>query len=392
MHINPKWQETSIRLLLLLFSLGFWQSEVNLITFPLLVVAWIVDGGLLRFRETIREPFVQALFVLCLLLLAGLSWSEQFGDDRMKWLKYFVLLIFVPYYSLLNQQRLRWALSGLLVSYIGVVILGSYQWIALDAQGVPLLAMSYLSFSAMLGVGFVTIVGISCANRTALMQTLLWVLAFCVLLVQFHQNSRIFLFAALASVMMMFFCYYKAQRRRLTTIVLLLSAVTVILALHSAVFQERWMQIKSDFELLQQGRYDSSLGYRIAMWDVGLHGIAERPWLGHGTGSAKEYFESTIQSYREGLYKDLPKFQKTSHFHNDWIEIGIHLGLLGILALAFLFWNWYFAFQKSEFAILGIGLSSYMLLAGLTDTFLIFSRTPLLVLMITAIAMRWRQQ
>jgi len=220
----------------------------------------------------------------------------------------------------------------------------------------------------------------------------LWFLALCVLLVQFHQNSRIFLFAALAAAVIMLFCYYKAQRIKLTAILLSLLAMTIILALHSAVFQERWMQAKNDLALLQQDRYESSLGYRIAMWDVGLHGIAERPWLGHGTGSAKEYFESTIQSYREGLYKDLPKFQKTSHFHNDWIEIGIHLGLLGILALAFLFWNWYFAFQKSEFAILGIGLSSYMLLAGLTDTFLIFSRTPLLVLMITAIAMRWRQQ
>lgn len=392
MQINPKWQEASIRWLLVFVSLGFWHSEVNLVTFPLLAIAWVVDGGLLRFRQTIREPLVQALFLLCILLFVGLSWSEQFGDDRMKWLKYFVLLIFVPYYSLLNEQRLPWALSGLLISYASVVILGGYQWVALGEQGIPLLAMSYLSFSAMLGIGFVTLVAVSCANRTVPMQILLWSLAFCILFVQFHQNSRIFLFAALTSAMMMFFCYYKAQRVKLTTILLSLLAVTIVLALHSAVFQERWMQIKNDFELLQQGRYDSSLGYRIAMWDVGLHGIAERPWLGHGTGAAKGYFENTIENYRDGLYKNLPTFQKTSHFHNDWIEIGMHLGLLGISALVFLFCSWYRAFQQNGFTILGIGLISYMLLAGLTDTFLIFSRTPLLVLMITAIAMRWRQQ
>lgn len=148
---------------------------------------------------------------------------------------------------------------------------------------------------------------------------------------------------------------------------------------------------QSDFEWMQQGHYDSSLGYRIAMWDVGLHGIAEHPLIGHGTGAAAGYFEKTIQSYKEGRYKDLPRFQGTAHYHNDWIEIGMHLGLLGMSALVLLFWSWYRTFEKNCFAILGVGLMSYILVAGLADTFLIFSRTSLFLLMMTAIAMRWRE-
>jgi O-antigen ligase len=42
--------------------------------------------------------------------------------------------------------------------------------------------------------------------------------------------------------------------------------------------------------------------------------------------------------------------------------------------------------------LLGAGLVSYVFLAGLTDAFLIFSRMPVLLLVITAIAMRWQQQ
>ena len=105
----------------------------------------------------------------------------------------------------------------------------------------------------------------------------------------------------------------------------------------------------------------------------------------------ERYFEKTIQRYKEGRYKDLPRFQETAHYHNDWIEIGMHLGLLGMSALVFLFWSWYRTFEKNCFAILGVGLMSYILVAGLADTFLIFSRTSLFLLMMTAIAMRWRE-
>lgn len=391
MYVNSNWQEVSIRLVLVLVGLGFWHGVLNLIVFPLLVVAWIMDGGLLRLRQTIREPLVQALLLLCLLLIVGLSWSGQFEDDRMKWVKYFMLLIFVPYYSLLNQQRLPWALVGLILGYVAVLILGMYQLIAFDTQGVPLLAMSYLGFSAMLGVGFVTLIGVSCMSRSLFVQALLWILAFAILLIQFYQNSRVFLCAALIAAVAMFLCYYRGQRLRLAVVLLSLLTVTIIFALNSTVFQERWVQAKSDFEWMQQGHYDSSLGYRIAMWDVGLHGIAERPLLGHGTGAAAGYFEKTIQSYKEGRYKDLPRFQETAHYHNDWIEIGMHLGLLGMSALVFLFWSWYRTLEKNGLAILGVGLMSYVLVAGFADTFLIFSRTSLFLLMMTAIAMRWRE-
>ncbi|WP_244070971.1 O-antigen ligase [Nitrosomonas sp. PY1] len=392
MYIHSNWQEILIRSTLVLVGLGLWNSALGLIFFPLLVVAWIVDGGLLRFHQTIQEPLVQALLLLCLLLVLGLSWGEQFEDNRMKWLKYFKLLIFVPYYSLLNRERLFWALAGLLFGYAAVLILGTYQSIALGIQGVPLLSMSYLSFSAILGVGFVTLIGISYMNRSLLVQASLWVLALAILLLQFHQNSRVFLCAAVVATVVMFFCYYRTQRLRLVAILLSLLVVVGIFASSSKVFQERWIQIKKDFEWMQQGHYDSSLGYRIAMWDVGLHGIAEKPLLGHGTGVAAGYFEKTIKSYKEGRYQDLPKFQGTAHYHNDWIEIGMHLGLLGISALIFLFWSWYRTFEKNNFTILGVGLISYMLVAGLAETLLVFSKVLLFLLMMTAIIMHWRKQ
>ena len=392
MSANISRQELLIRFLLVLVCLGFWRSEVNFVSFPLLGIAWWLDGGLCRLNQTIKEPFVQAILLLCTLLLLGLLWSELPENGRMKWLKYFSLLIFIPFYSLLNRERLPWAIGGLVTGYLGVLLVGIYQWLAMGVQGIPLVGMSYLSFSAMLGVGAIVAVGFADMSQSRKLGMLLWIVALTSLFIQFHQNGRILLLATLVAVLLMAFLRYKIEIRRFIGILISVLIVAAIFAYSSPVFQDRLIQAKSDIELLQQGNYSSSLGYRLAMWDVGLHAIAERPLSGYGTGAPERYFDNTILTYKDGIYKDLPGFQKTSHYHNDWIEIGMHIGVPGMLALLFLYWGWYQAFKRNRLAILGAGLVSYIILAGFTDAFIIFSRTPVLLLLITGITMSWHRQ
>ena len=392
MPANITRQELLIRFALVLLCLGFWRNEVNYVSFPLLGIVWVLDGGLYRLNQVIKEPFVQAILLLCTLLLLGLLWSELLGNGRMKWLKYFILLIFIPFYSLLNRERLPWAIGGLAIGYLGVLSVGIYQWLAMGVQGIPLVGMSYLSFSAMLGVGAIVAVGFADMNQSKKPGILLWIVAIALIFIQFHQNGRILLLATLIAVLLMAFLRYKIEIRKFISILISVLIVTAIFAYSSPVFQDRLIQAKSDIELLQQGNYSSSLGYRLAMWDVGLHAIAERPLSGYGTGSPERYFDHAILTYKNGIYKDLPEFQKTSHYHNDWIEIGMHIGVPGMLALLFLYWGWYQAFKRSRLAILGAGLVSYIILAGFTDAFIIFSRTPVLLLLITGITMSWHRQ
>ncbi len=389
MQTNNTRREWFIRFALVFFCAGFWRGELMFISFPLLTVAWLMDGGIYRLREVITIPLTQAILLLCALLTLGVLWGEWPQDGRMKWVKYFSLLVFIPFYALIDKERLPWALGGLIVSYLCVLVVGIYQWLTIDAQGIPLLGMSYLSFSAMLGIGAIVTSGIACMNPSVRLQILFVIATLVLLFIQFHQNGRIFLLVTLISILLIAFLRYQIEMRKFLTILISVLMVAVVFAYSSPVFQARLIQIKSDIELLQQGNYSSSLGYRLAMWDVGLHGIAERPLSGFGTGMPAKYFEKTIATYKDGLYKDLPEFQETAHYHNDWIEIGMHIGVPGMLILGFLLWSWYQAFQRNNLNLLGLGLISFIFLSGLTDTFIIFSRTPILLLIITAIAINW---
>lgn len=392
MLYNYTWREILVRFALVFFCLVLWRNELNQIAIPILTLAWIIDGGLQRFRQVIKEPLVQAILVLCAVLLLGLLWSDYPDGGRMKWKRYFIFLTFIPFLSMLNKSRLSWVISALLVGYFSVLCIGIYQWVALGQQGVSIFKMTYLSFSAMLGVGIILTVYLAATVQVKVLKISLILLAIALLFVQFNQNARGLILATTGTLFFLVFLLYRVELKKIAIVSASLMIVMVVFVLNSVTLQERLIQIERDIALLQQDNYSSSMGYRIAIWDVGIDGIAKKPWLGHGTGMPVSYFERAIVTYKDGIYKDLPEFQSTSHYHNDWIEIGMHLGLLGIMALAFLLWRWYQSFRVHQLPILGATLVCYIFLAGLTDSFILYNRIPILLLIITAITISWQRE
>lgn len=63
---------------------------------------------------------------------------------------------------------------------------------------------------------------------------------------------------------------------------------------------------------------------RLAIWSRGISAMAERPW-GHGIGTFED-----VEMREGGRFKAA---------HNIWIEIGVELGLPGLLVLFGLFWT-----------------------------------------------------
>ncbi len=385
-------REIFIRFSLTLFCLLFWFKGFIYYTFPILIAAWLLDTDRQKLKQLIREPLIQAILFLCFSLAIGLFWSNFSGDIRLKWIKYFALLIYIPFFSLLNKTRLPLAFISLITGYAGVVSLGIYQWLAENTQGIPLLNISYLGFSAMLGIGVIILVCLAGNVRTAVTQLLFWSMALLLLFVQFNQNGRGLLIATLIAVICVIFLQYKIEIKKYLLLMVMTILVSAAFAVSSDSFENRFALLIQDISKSRQGNYRTSVGYRLAMWDVGLNGISKRPFLGYGTGTPADYFEKTIPTYKNGIYKDLPEFQNTSHYHNDWIELGMHLGLLGICAFVFLLRNWYRTFNEHQLPILGAGLVMFIFCAGLTDTLMLYNRIPILLLIFTAMIVSWRKQ
>lgn len=375
-----------VKFVLLFFGIALWSKWLSLNVGILLTLVWILDNGLRRFRQIIKEPFVLAILILCAALTVGLLWGDFPESGRLKWRRYFGFLVFIPFLSLLNKDRLPWAIGGLLAGYFGVLLIGIYQWAILRVQGIPPLNISYLVFSSMLGIGIILSLYRAGESNDKKIKSALWLFAAFLFFIQLNQNGRGPLLATLLASMLLIFLRYKTEKKVLLSIAASFAIMIAVFAYGNGTLQERLIQVQSDIELSQQGKYDTSLGYRLAVWDVGLHGIAEKPLFGHGTGVPESYFEKTVITYKDGRYKDLPKYLETSHYHNDWIEIGMHIGALGLLAFAFLLWGWYQTLRAYQLPILGAALVCFIFISGLTDTFALYSKIPTLLLGITAVA------
>lgn len=385
------WRDLFAKGVLIFFCFALWQKWLLFYAFFLLPLAWIMDGGYQKFGQLMKEPLVPAILIFCGVLVLGLIWGEYSDTAQNKWKRYFILLTFIPFLSLLNKERLPWVLAAFLVGYLGVLLTGIYQWVVLGEQGVPFFKISYLTFSAMLGIGIILLVFTGSSCQTRKMTLVCWFIAFLLLFLQFNQSARGLLLATVSGLLLLIFLHYRSEGKVLLSVFASIMVAILLFTMSSPVFQERLALAESDFKSILKGNYSTSLGYRIAIWDIGVHGIAEQPLLGHGTGMPERYFEKTIQTYKNGIYKDLPDFQRTSHYHNDWIELGMHLGAVGILALAFLLWSWFQTFKIHRLGMLGAALGCYLLLAGLTDTFLLYNRVPVMLLIITGMAICWQR-
>ncbi|HRQ04383.1 MAG TPA: O-antigen ligase family protein [Nitrosomonas halophila] len=386
------WRELLARFALGLFCIALWHNGLFYGAISILALAWLVDGGLCKLDRLLKQPLVWGILAFCGAWLLGLLWSDFPVAFEGKWKKYFILLTFIPFLALLDKNRWPWAVGALLSGYASILALGSYQWAIEGAQGIPWLKFSYLGYSAAIGAGVILAAFYGCVAATRSRACLSWLLALLLLFLQFNQSSRGLLIATLAALLLMLVLRYRIEGRKLMASLAAAVVAIAVLAASSDVLHERLYQAGNDLRLFQQGHYQTSLGYRLAMWEIGLRGIAERPLLGHGAGMAREYFDERIVTHQQGIYRNLPEFQKTIHFHNEWIEIGVHLGLLGISAWVFLLWCWFQAFKRCQMSLLGAAMVCYIVIAGLSHVFLLFSRIPPLLLVITALAICWRQQ
>ncbi|SFM20498.1 O-antigen ligase [Nitrosomonas communis] len=386
------WHNILTKAMFLFFGIALWSKWLSLPAGIILTVLWILEGGFSRLRGMIKDPFVMAILILSGVVALGTLWGDYPEFEYIKWRRYFAFLVFIPFLSLLNKERLPWAISGLLIGYFGVLLMGFYQWAIVGVQGIPPLNISYLNFSLMLGIGVMLTIYLASINSDKKLKSALWFFGAFLLFLQFNQDARGPLLATLMSTGLLILLLYKTNIRILAGIASSLIAVILIFAFNSTSFQGRLIQILDGVELYQQGKYGTSLGYRLAIWDVGLHGIMQQPLIGYGTGKAGSYFEDTIITYKGGRYKNLPEYHKTTNYHNDWIEIGMHVGVLGIFALVFLLRGWFQTLRACQLPVLGATLVNFVFLSGLTDTFILYSKIPTLLLVITAIAISWQKE
>lgn len=191
------------------------------------------------------------------------------------------------------------------------------------------------------------------------------------------------------------FCIAFLHRRNVKRVVAWLLALCVGIGILSATvpsIESRYDQAVNEIQQYQEDRdADTSLGARFEMWRALEKIIPEKPWLGWSVKDFKARMQELVDS---GQVR--PVVLYLANTHNNYLELWVFQGLLGLattLAL-FIYMLWCFGkrlrspcIELRVFAVAGTSLLVSFLVFGMSQV--ILGRNNTLLFFLIALAVFW---
>jgi O-antigen ligase len=308
----------------------------------LLVV--VLAGWLLAFRFREARQFVSgsrtaaAALILYGLLLAGSLYGERDPGEAGRVLLKYLDLLFIPLFAVLlaDPGLRRRALLGLAAS-LGLTLALSYllaagvpfpHWLVVGNATNPAVFKQYLTHGILIAYGAFLFVWLAAAEssprRRALWITAAILAAVNVMIVMQSRTGHIALV-----VLALYLGYSLGRWRGLAVTVTASAGVIAALSLIPGAFQERH-GLADHASSEAQAWAKTSNKQRLDFYRASLAIIGEHPVAGVGTGGfPRAYAEKT---------RDTDAVQ-TRNPHNEYLHMTVQLGVFGLAALLWLFWQ-----------------------------------------------------
>lgn len=305
------------------------------------LAGWLLAGD---FRQTWsivgRSRTALGALVLYGLLLAGTLYGDRDAGDAGRTLIKYLDLLFIPLFAVLLHEapRRRLALQGFSASLVLVLAL-SYLvaagvpfpgWMVVGDIANPSVFKQYLTHSILLAFGAFLFAQLALAAPTLAWRAS-WAIAALVaaanvtLMVQGRTGHLVL------AVLALYLGYSWKRWRGLAVAVAVTAACISALLFIPGPFQQRYGLTEGRQQSLQASEWaQTSNRQRLDFYRASLAIIQEHPLLGAGTGGfARAYADNT---------RGTEAFQ-TRNPHNEYLNIAVQLGLAGLAALLYLFWQ-----------------------------------------------------
>lgn len=133
-------------------------------------------------------------------------------------------------------------------------------------------------------------------------------------------------YLALIITILLFASYFAYKKSKLilftTMMIVLLSSIA-----HIPAFDQRIAQTKHEINSISNGNLNTSIGYRIQVWEAAYYIIPTAPIL--GVGDKHKDMKSTLAS--QGIISNVAA--NFRHYHNDYINTLVKNGAIGLILM-----------------------------------------------------------
>ncbi len=389
-HLIQKIQETAHLLLpaslgLLLFflpisstgkSVFLWLSTVLI----LMLMAIEKEKAIAAFRH----PLSLLGLVLFVWIVIAMSWSSATLAEQLSSVKHYSKLLFLPLFLFAfdETKRCRWVIPGFFLALLLILLLsllnlsGLTHWYVLDPTA---MFRNHIITSFMMAVGSFTAAtyALKAPRFKGLYALLALVFATHILFLNTGRMGYLIFFA----LSLVFLIQHMAKKQWFIGLIVGLLILGGVIS-QSNVIQKQWIITQHHLSIYQKGEKETSVGLRFQFYKFASEAIAQKPLLGHGTGSYHALFNQSGHFKPDSVGCDDP--------HNQYLFTWFEQGLIGLLIfLAFLGYAFFQGTKKlpPQRRFLTQGLIIAFTMGSMTDSYLFYSGTGFLFCILIAFFM-----
>ncbi len=325
-------------------SLPLYRPWVTLATTAILIL-WLFGGSLgLRASRLRGHRLTVAVLFFLALNVSSLIWTSDAGAGIKYLTKYRYFLLIPALASTVRPIYRRYAVTvfelaaGVSVVLSVGVLTGLFR--LRDAHpGNPSPTMAHLDWGLLLALAALLTLAHVLYTEMPIGRRILWsglaLLAIVGLVVNIGLAGQL-AFAGGLAVLLIHLAYWRPARL-VVGVTAGLAMVLLLVWISFPTFQARVDEAHAELQAAVVGhRSDGNLGGRVAAIRVARQVFREDPIFGTGVGGNMPAFRRVIDT----RYEDFkPSIYWYRHFHNQYTQIATELGLAGLLALAWIFWE-----------------------------------------------------
>lgn len=324
-------------------SLPLYRPWVTLAT-TLILLLWLVGPGLRqRVARLQRHRLSVAVLTFLALNLLSLLWSDNPAEGLRYVAKYRYLLL-IPVAATTIGSRYRnlalivFQIAAAASALLSLAVFAGLLEVGGAYPGNPSPTMAHLDYALVLALAALLILTRLLYEPMARSRRLLWsglfLLAASGLAINIGRSGHLAFIGGLL-ILVVSWAHGRPWRVIAGVVAAVITTLLLISTLTSGV---RTRVVESHDELrstLIDQRYDSNLGGRVAATMVSWEIFCQHPVLGTGVGGNMPAFRQILDT---DLVELKPAVYWYRHLHNQYLQIATELGLVGLGALAWIFW------------------------------------------------------
>lgn len=288
----------------------------------------------------ISHPVGRSILCLLLIFSIGILYSKGSRADAFHMLPKISKIIFIPILLPLfvEEKWRRAAMMAFIAAMILSLVFSTLKNYHLLPSSIPLSRHHNCAFKNHIDTNLLMSIAVFCLGHFLFIRTHYYLKIITVILLLSMTLYILWVSQGRTGYVVFSALWLLFLWQRLTIKQCLMGMGFLILLLGAAYLlpselQQRIAYVGEELKLYQSGKVSGSVGERLEFMQSSFEIARQRPWFGFGTGGFKEAYAAYAKEHHQNII--------TTNPHNEYLNIAIQWGLVGLFFFLFFIVNLY---------------------------------------------------